>query len=371
VSWRDLRVGLVGPLPPPAGGMANQTRQLLELLRQEGADVEFVQTNAPAQPAWTGRVRGLRAVVRLIPYVGALWRLASKVDVVHIMANSGWSWHLAAAPAIWIARLRGKRIVVNYRGGEAEAFLRRSHRLVLPTMRSADIVAVPSGYLCDVFARFGLRAEIVPNIVDLARFRPASGGERRDGAVRILVARNLEPIYDIATALRAHAIVRQRVAAELVVAGSGPDLEPLKALAEELGTQGAVTFVGRQDRDAMAELYRGADVALNPSRVDNMPNSILEALASGVPVVSTAVGGIPYVVRDGVTALLVPSGQPEAVAEAILRVLTDEALAARLRAAGHSEAAKYAWPNVRERLLSAYEAALRSDPHSRLPAVRP
>ena len=90
-----------------------------------------------------------------------------------------------------------------------------------------------------------------------------------------------------------------------------------------------------------------------------------------MPVVSTAVGGIPYVVRDGVTALLVPSGQPEAVAEAILRVLTDEALAARLRAAGHSEAAKYAWPNVRERLLSAYEAALRSDPHSRLPAVRP
>ena len=67
MSFSGLRVALVGPLPPPAGGMANQTRQLAELLRQEGASVELVQVNAPYRPAWIGRVQGLRAVARLLP----------------------------------------------------------------------------------------------------------------------------------------------------------------------------------------------------------------------------------------------------------------------------------------------------------------
>jgi glycosyltransferase involved in cell wall biosynthesis len=85
-----------------------------------------------------------------------------------------------------------------------------------------------------------------------------------------------------------------------------------------------------------------------------MPNSVLEALASGVPVVSTAVGGVPFIVQDGITALLVPPANPEAMAEAIIRLLDQPALADSLRQAGLNEVQKYAWPAVRERLLSLY-----------------
>jgi hypothetical protein len=111
-----LHVGLVGPLPPPAGGMANQTRQLAELLRSAQADVSLVQSNAPYRPAWAGRVPVLRALFRLVPYLLRLWRAAGRSDVLHVMANSGWSWHLFAAPAIWVARWRQVPVVVNYRG---------------------------------------------------------------------------------------------------------------------------------------------------------------------------------------------------------------------------------------------------------------
>ena len=357
MNLADLRVALVGPLPPPEGGMANQTRQLAELLQREGARVTVVAVNAPYRPRWVGGVPVVRALFRLVPYVLRLWRAAGEAELFHVMANSGWSWHLYAAPAVWVARLRGVPVVVNYRGGEAEAFLQRSAGIVLKTMSAAGALAVPSGFLREVFGRHGVRAEIVPNIIDCERFRPAHG--ERAGPPRLVVARNLEPIYDIGTALRAFARVRRDVpAARMTVAGSGPERTALRSLAADLGIADAVDFCGRVDRERMAELYRGARVAVNPSRVDNMPNSVLEAMASGVPVVSTDVGGVRHIVRDGVTALLVPPGDAEAMAAAALRLLGEPALAERLAAAALADVQQYAWPQVRGRWAEVYASVL-------------
>lgn len=366
MSLAGLRIALVGPLPPPAGGMANQTRQLAELLREEGATVELVQVNAPYRPAWVGRIQGLRAFARLLPYLWSLWRAAGRADLVHVMANSGWSWHLFSAPAVWIGALRGRPVVVNYHGGEAEAFLTRAAGWVRPTMAKAARLVVPSGFLLDVFSRFGMAAQIVPNVVDLQRFQPV--GQARPAGAHIVVARNLEEIYGIGTALRAFALIfAQRPDARLSVAGSGPLEAELKALAERLGVAAQVRFTGRLDRDQMAALYQAADLTLNPSRVDNMPVSVLEALACGVPVVSTDVGGIPYLVQHEHTAMLVPRDEPEAMAAAALRVLGDAALAARLRQAGFGEIGRYSWQAVRGELLAVYGEAMHP---SHQPAVR-
>jgi glycosyltransferase involved in cell wall biosynthesis len=349
------RIGLVGPLPPPAGGMSMQTQQLAELLRGERADVLLVPTNSPYRPAWIARWHGVRAVFRLVPFLAALWRAAGRSDVMHVMANSGWSWHLFAAPAVWISSLRRVPVIVNYRGGEAAAFLQRSAGLVRATMRRASRLVVPSGFLQEVFAEHRMPADVVPNIVDLARFHPAEPCS----TVQLIVARNLEPIYDNATALRAFArVLSVHHEARLVVAGTGPEELALRRLAAELGITGQVEFAGRLERDAMASRLRESSVALNPSLADNMPNSVLEALASGVPVVSTRVGGVPHVVANEETALLVPPADPGAMAAAVLRLLCEPALAARLRAAGLSGVANYAWSQVGPRWGAVYHSAL-------------
>lgn len=359
MNFSALRILLVGPLPPPAGGMANQTRQLAELLRGEGASVELVQVNAPYRPAWAERLKGVRALFRLLPYLLRLWQGAGRADLMHVMANSGWSWHLFAAPAVWIGWLRGVPVVVNYRGGEAGPFLARSAASVRATLRRAVSLVLPSGFLLEVFARHGMSGRVVANIVDLDRFRPADEPRRHDRAPHLIVARNLEAIYGNDTALRAFALLREAwPEARLSIAGSGPEATALAALAQELGVADRVRFTGRLDRDQMAALYRDADLMLNPSRVDNMPNAILEALASGLPVVTTDVGGIPYIVRQRQTAMMVAPDDPRAMADAAHELLADRGLHAALAAAGRADVQRYRWSAVRAELLSAYEDAI-------------
>lgn len=354
-----MRIALIGPLPPPSGGMANQTLQLRRLLQEAGAEVDLIQVNAPYRPEWVGAVRGLRAVARLIPYLAALWRSLGRADVAHLMANSGWSWHLFSAPAIWIGRMRGTPVVVNYRGGYAGDFLARQAYLVKQSMRLAACLIVPSGFLRVVFDKFGMAADVVPNIVDTERFSP--GNEIDQPQPVILVARNLEPIYDNASAIRALALVRAKIpSAQLIVAGSGPEEASLKQLAESLGLSGSVEFSGRVEASDMPRLYRRAGVALNPSRVDNMPNSVLEALAAGVPVVSTRVGGVPYIVEHEKTALLVDPGMPEQMADAIVRILMQPELAQGLRRSGLAAVQNYTWQKVKPKLFKVYEDAIRT-----------
>ena len=357
MGWAGLRVALVGPLAPPAGGMAGQTRQMAELLGHAGAMVLMVQTNRPYRPAWVARLRGLRAAFRLLGYLGALWRAAGRAQLFHVMANSGWAWHLFAAPAIWVAHWRGVPVVVNYRGGEAGRFLAARSALVRWSMRRAAVLAVPSGFLESVFGSHGMPAVVLPNIVDVERFHARPSG--RGACAHIVVIRNLEPIYDNASALRAFALLAPQLAqARLTIAGSGPQAGELQALARQLGVADKVRFAGRLDREQVAALLRDADVCLNPSLADNMPNSVLEAMASGVPVVSTGVGGVPFIVRHEHTALLVPAAQPGEMADALLRLLRDEALWTRLSTAGLAEVQRYAWARVAPVLRGHYTRAM-------------
>lgn len=352
---QGLKIALIGPLPPPSGGMANQTRQLAELLAQEGVSVELVQVNVPYRPNWVGHIKGLRAVFRLLPYFFHLWRAAGRVNLFHVMANSGWSWHLFAAPAIWVANIKKIPVVVNYRGGEAEDFLTRALRWVKPSLARTDVLIVPSGFLQEVFGRFGFTATIVPNVINLSRFSPRQPSSDDAPGPHILVARNLEPIYDNTTALRAFRIVKNQLPdARLTIAGSGPERAVLEDLARTLNLDAAVHFTGRVENEHMSVLYRSADAMINPSLADNMPISILEALASGVPIVSTNVGGVPFLVEDGRTALLVPPRDPQAMAQALMQVLTTPDLARRMSEAGLASVQQYTWQCVRERLFGVY-----------------
>lgn len=336
-----------------------QTAQLKRLLEEEGAQVALVATNAAYSPAWVGGIPGLRALFRLVPYLLRLWKQAGSNDCFHLMANSGWSWHLFATPVLFLAALRGTPVVVNYRGGEAAEFFKRSFRWVRPALEKAAVVVVPSGFLEQVFQDFGVKAKVVPNIVDRSLFSLDSTPRQEDGSFRFVITRNLEKIYGIETAIRAFAQLRAAGRdARLEVAGSGPEEATLRQLAKELKVDKEVHFLGRLQREDVVALYRRADAMLNPTTVDNMPNSVIEALACGVPVISSDVGGVPFIVEDQETALLVPVGDVQAMYTAMQALIDDPQLHAALATNGERSVAAYDWNSVGPQWLSVYRSVV-------------
>ncbi|HOK46156.1 MAG TPA: glycosyltransferase family 4 protein, partial [Bryobacteraceae bacterium] len=234
--------------------------------------------------------------------------------------------------------------------GEAEDHLRR-WRSAASAIRLADSIAVPSSYLVDVFRQFGLQARAIFNIVETERF---PFRERNPLRPVFLSNRNLEPMYNVACTLRAFALIQRRIPdARLIVAGYGSQRSQLEALAQELGLRD-VSFLGRVTPQEMPQVYDQADIYLNSSEIDNMPLSILEAFACGLPVVTTDAGGIPYVVEHGRTGLIVGKGDYRAMADAALRLLEDPALAAALIRNARRECSKYRWESVRQQWLELY-----------------
>ena len=222
---------------------------------------------------------------------------------------------------------------------------------------------MPSGFLQTVFERFGFGSQVIPNVVDVERFRPTANS--RDFHPHLVVARNLEHLYGNDIALRAHAVVRRTLpTAHLTIAGSGPERPRLEELARALDIADSVTFAGRLDVDEMVSLYGSADLVVNASRADNTPNSILEALACGVPVVSTEVGGVPYLVEHGRTAWLVPPDDADALAEGIVRVLSEAPLRDVLVKNGLALAGRCSWTAVRHQWLELYHSLVHSRSHS-------
>jgi L-malate glycosyltransferase len=353
-TLRPLRVLIVAPSLEILGGQAVQASRLLQKLSEEPSiEVSFLPVN-PRLPGLFRKlqeIRYVRTVVTSLLYWGLLLTRLRRYDVVHVFSASYLSFVLAPTPAILVARLYGKKIVLNYRSGEAADHLRRWRRTAIPTIRLADEVAVPSGYLVDVLAQFEIVSRPISNFVDLDHF---PFRERRLPRPVFLSNRNLEPLYNVECALRAFAIIQQRLPdARLIVAGDGSQRERLEALSEELDLRN-VEFRGRVAPEQMQSLYDEADVYLNSPNIDNMPGSIIEAFASGLPVVTTCAGGIPYIVNDNSTGLVIHCGDHEAMAEAALTLLKDEALWRRITIRAREECERYQWEFVKNEWLKLY-----------------
>jgi glycosyltransferase involved in cell wall biosynthesis len=339
---RPVRVCLVGPSLDILGGQAVAAERLRQRLQGlDGVTVDFLAVNPrlPGPLRLMQRVKYLRTVVTSIAYVASLLLRTWRYDVLHVFSASYWSFLLAPTPAILVGRLFGRAVILNYRSGEADDHLTRHGKVALPIMRLASVIVAPSDYLVGVFARHGLPARAILNFVEMERFQYR---ERRTPCPRFFSNRNFESLYGVDDVIRAFGVVQATVpAAELTLVGDGSERPMLKRLVQELGLRN-VRFAGRVAPSDMPAQYEAADIYLNASRIDNMPQSILEAYASGTAVVTTDAGGIPFILRHEQTGLMAPVGDWKALGEAALRLLTEPGLAFRLASAGYRECeAKY------------------------------
>lgn len=353
-----VKVAFVAPSLGILGGQAVQADRLLKAWQ---ADPEIAAWLVPVNPVpppplrFARRVKFLRTIVTEATYLPRLVRELARADVAHVFSASYVSFLLAPLPAILVARALGKPVVLNYRSGEAPDHLRRS-RLARWALKRVNRNVVPSRFLVDVFRRFAIDAVVIPNIVDPGRFKFR---ERRPLSPRLLSTRNFDALYNVACTIRAFRLIQDaRPDATLTLVGGGPQEPSLRALVRDLGLRG-VTFVGRVPPDEIARYYADNDIYIQSPDIDNMPTSIIEAYASGLPVVSTEAGGIPAILTSGVHGLLAPIDDHHAIAAHVLRLLDEPALARRVIAAAREAAEACTWDRVRDAWVREYRGVLR------------
>lgn len=328
---RRIRVLLIAPSPRIVGGQSTQAGRLRRHMAARGdVELSFLCLD-PALPGPLSRIPFLRTILRSIIYWITLFARAWRYDVLHVFSASCWSYTLWSLPALAAAKLYRKKIILNYRDGRAEEHL-REWRSALPTIRMMDAVVAPSGYLCDVFAKFGIQCRPIYNVIDFENFI-----YRKRSALRpdFLHNRLLEPLYNIPTTLRAFGIVQQKYPeATLTILADGELRGELERIAAKLKLQNT-RFIGAVPNSQMPQWLDKADIYITTPDIDCMPGSLLECYASGLPIVATKAGGIPYIAFDGETALLTECGDAEAAARAALRFLEDPALVERITATAY------------------------------------
>jgi len=335
------------------GGQGVQAQGLADHLRADGVRVNLLPVN-PAFPhglRWLRRIPYLRTLVNQALYLSSLPGLR-RADVVHVFSAAYFSFLLGPAPAMLAARFLGKRLILNYHSGEAEDHLARWGPLVHPWLRLADEIIVPSSYLREVFSRFDYPVQVISNLIDVSRFNYR---ERTIMGPRFLSIRNLEPHYGVDVILHAFARIQLRYPrATLLIGGDGTQRRPLERLAGELGLHG-VRFIGSFAPADAPDIYDDADMLLNASMVDNQPVSLLEAFASGLPVVSTSTGDIGNMLQAGRAGTIVAASDPEAMAVAAMMLLDNPARARLLARSARASLDRFTWPSVRNSWISLYE----------------
>jgi glycosyltransferase involved in cell wall biosynthesis len=352
-SVSTAKIYIVAPAPPPYGGMSIQAEKLAARLNSEGLNVQLLPTNPifPRPLRFAESVPALRTIIRTLLFLRSLARILPHSDVIHHFSVCGLYFFTLTSPLILLARSQHKRMVLNYRGGRAPAFLRKWSSIAIPIMRRAHSVIVPSVFLQRTFEQFGLPSSVVPNIIETESF---CYRERHVLRPSLLVTRQLEPLYNIDGLLRAFRIIQDRYPqAELTIAGTGSEGDRLRKLCVQLKLTG-VDFLGYVSTRDLPALYAAHDIFVNASNADNFPAALVEAACSGLPIVTTAAGGIPDMLQDRKSGLLVSLNDHEALAAGVIELLKNPEMARHLARVARSWAEQVSWPATLASLLHHY-----------------
>ncbi|MBU2453222.1 MAG: hypothetical protein KJ668_07905, partial [Proteobacteria bacterium] len=165
---------LVSPFPPPLGGMAIQAGKLVNCLEKEGIGVIPVRTNIiwPRGAEWISKIPFIRTIVNSLVFFKYLVTAVRQCDVVYFLSGFFNFFFWITLPAIIIIKILGKKVILNARGGGAEAFFMRWKKIVGPVIRLADLITTPSAFLQDIFKKqLGITPVVVPNIADFGQFK--------------------------------------------------------------------------------------------------------------------------------------------------------------------------------------------------------
>lgn len=320
------------------GGISGQVEMLQQKLREEGFVADVFSTKA--------------SVLKRLALMPRLRRIARAYDIIHVHCCSSWGF-LPAVVGVRVGKNMGKRVVLTYHGGGGERFFERHPRLVRHYLTRTDANIVLSGFLAGLFQKHGLPYVVIPNMIEID-----DNLFRQRDVIRpnYICIRAHEPLYNLPCIFRAFQRVQQvRSDATLTLVGDGSQHQQLMRQAEQMGLRN-VTFTGRVDNKEIYRYLDQCDIMLSAPTADNMPVSLLEAMNAGLLVISSRVGGVPFLIEENETGLLFASDRDEELADRMLWAVSDmntNKVKEILIQANH-KVRDYRWENVKVKILMVY-----------------
>lgn len=366
--------------PPALGGVEDHVLRLAKGLHAAGVDVEIatsdllqdvplvrLDASSDSYPFRVTRYRGIKIAdvphgLGIISPGMLLGTLSREAEVFHAHAYGYFPTWVAALAR----RLEGPAFVITpHSDAGRPSWSKRVYDQVVPrmTLRAASRVIALTHREAIHLESLGVRREriaVIPNGVDLKEFKHLPTAHPSSPHVTALFVGRLDPDQKgLESLLRALAVVPPETDLHLRLVGAdwGGGAR-VRSWASRFGVQDRITLVGAVTRDRLLDEYARADLLVLPSLFEPFGIVLLEAMAAGLPVVASNVGGIPEVVEEGATALLVPPGDPHGLAEALQRVASDDALRREMGRRGRTRVQAFSWAGLVPRIMRVYDEAL-------------
>lgn len=288
----------------------------------------------------------LQRLPRLSDMVRVVWKFRRQYEVAHVDVFSGAAF-IWAEVVCWVLRRLHKPYILTLRGGNLVSFAKRWPHRLRRLLNGAAQVTTPSLFLKENLGSYYADVKLLPNALDIRRYEFHL---RKEPQPRLVWLRAFHGIYNPSLAPRVvHELIGEFPAISMTMIGRDKgdgSLRLTQRVARELGVSGGIAFQGGISKDDVPTWLNKGDIFLNTTNVDNTPVSVIEAMAVGMCIVTTNVGGLPYLLKHEYNALLVPPDDPEAMAGAVRRILTDPALAEQLSRHARETAAAFDWSKV-------------------------
>lgn len=332
MSGKKVRLCFVGNmLGRHKGFVTTQGLIAADLFAAEGFDVICVSSK-------------INRAARFGDITSTLWREQKNIDVVVLEIYSGKSF-LIADTVSRLCKAFKLPLVMVLHGGNLPEFAAKYPYWIENVLRRADFLVAPSKFLASKIGGNSFEILVIPNILNLEiyPFR-----EREKIKPRLIWMRSFHAAYNPEMAIKVLAALRETVPeATLTMAGKDKGLESkLVEMTGKMGLSDAIKFVGFLDEKRKMQEFSKADIYINTNRIDNMPVSILEACAMGLPVVATDVGGLPYLISDGENGLLVSENDVDAMVKAVKKLIDDSLLTNKISRNGRCLAERSSWKAV-------------------------
>lgn len=331
-----LRILIVANYISSTGGISGQVELLCKCLNKEGIEADIYSTKG--------------GMISRLGMFHDLYCEAKAYDVIHVHCCS-YIGFFPAVLAIKVAKRLGKRIICTYHGGSAESFFKRFSWLVKYYLKQTNENIVLSGFLAGIFDKYGLMYRIIPNMLSVneSHYR-----ERHEIQPNFISVRTLQPLYNIECIIKAFTIVKQSMPeAKLCILGDGPCRKNLEQLVLDLKLED-VYFEGRVPNSKVYDYLDQSDIFISMPKIDNQPMSILEASECGLLVISSNVGGVPYMLEDNVTGLLVESDNFRQLAEKMIWAIEHGDKSLGIIKTAKKSLSNYSWDNIKGQLYSCY-----------------